>query len=92
MVSFENLKSEELMILSKLSNVYDYQNMYWQQLRSKFATPLARKPSPRSAPRSICKKSIPASRPKTHTFDEYIQKTIVGTFSYNHTLVIQMYQ
>ena len=92
MVSFESLKSEELMIRSKLSNVYDYQNMYWQQLRRKFTTPLAPKPSPRSAQRSICKKSIPASRPKTHTFDEYIQKTIVGAFGYNHTLAIQIYQ
>ena len=51
MASFENLISEELMILATLRNLDVYKNMFRLQLKSIFATPLTPKPFPRPVPR-----------------------------------------
>lgn len=48
--SFENLKSEELIILAKLRNADGFKNMPKQHLESIFATPTAPKPCSRPVP------------------------------------------
>lgn len=51
MASFENLRREELMILTKLRNADDYKNMSREQLKYIFATLSVTKASPLLAPR-----------------------------------------
>lgn len=62
MASFENLRREELMILTKLRNADDYKNMSREQLKYIFATLSVTKAFPLLAPRptpsyKICPKT-----------------------------------
>ena len=50
MANFENLKTQELMILANLRNVEGYENMFRQQLESMFTTPPLPKPTPTPRP------------------------------------------
>ena len=50
MASFENLTTQELMILANFRNVEGYENMVRQQLESMFTTPPLPKPTPTPRP------------------------------------------
>ena len=86
MASFENLRREELMILTKLRNADDYKNMSRKQLKYIFATLSVTKLSlyllqdlhqvTKFAPRPKKYTTVPASRTKKHIRDDYEQKKL----------------